>query len=103
MRRNGPQSEPTHISIGAPAEPLRHPFEPRSSFERPGCAAMPLLKPESLPIPPEEVTELRARLLTPLSHDVIARDDQRYLFVRAQGDVPHPVHDLEAAFEALPA
>jgi hypothetical protein len=64
---------------------------------------MPLLKPDAPPIPPEEVAALRARLALPYDHEVVTHEDKRYLFLRAGGDVPDPVADLEAGFEAVPA
>lgn len=63
---------------------------------------MPLLKSDAPPIPPEEVEAIRARLAEPYDHEVVERDERRFLFLRSATETPDPVADLEAGFEIVP-
>jgi hypothetical protein len=64
---------------------------------------MPLLKPDAPPLPPAEVSALRQRLARPYDHELVVREDRRFLFLRSGASVPDPVADLEQGFEVAPA
>lgn len=63
---------------------------------------MPLLRSDALPLSPEEVEGIRARLDRPYSFETVDREERRYLFIRIPEETPNPVVDLERGCDPVP-
>lgn len=61
------------------------------------------IKEDSVPFTPSEIGAVREGLLHVHDHRVLDRAGKRYLFIRAAGDHPDVVHDLERALEDVPS
>lgn len=63
---------------------------------------MPLIKQDALAVSREEFTQIKLELDVPYKFHLLARDDQRILFLRTTHADPDPVSDLEACLERVP-
>lgn len=63
---------------------------------------MPLIKQDALAVSREEFAQIRAELDAPYKFHLLAREDQRILFLRTTRAEPDPVSDLEACLERVP-
>ncbi len=63
---------------------------------------MPLIKHDALAVSREEFAQIKAELNAPYKFHLLAREDQRILFLRTTHADPDPVSDLEACLERVP-
>lgn len=63
---------------------------------------MPLIKHDALAVSREEFAQIKAELNAPYTFHLLAREDQRILFLRTTHADPDPVSDLEACLERVP-
>lgn len=71
-------------------------FAPRDAL------ALPIIRSDEVPVSRDEVAQIRARLQRPFDHEILVRNEQRLLFVRAPTEEPDPINDLEACLLELP-